>query len=162
MEKSVIPSNPVADEVRARDEESLSRIVGWETFSPAQKQVLQVLPWFKTLTAACDYLGYSAKGMQVEGSRNKKLQSAFNSRKDSRIQIARQMGADMLGFALTELKELLTKADAKETTKLGAIKLVFELNNMVKGNQPTGVSNTLVQAENVVMYDGARSANGND
>ena len=162
MEKSVIPTKPIADIVRDKDDESLERIDGWSTFTSMQKKVLQVIPWFSTLEDACTYLECSAHSMRRRISQNKKLRAAFDSRKDMRVDMAREMGADMLGIALNGLQVILTDPRTRAQARLAAIKLVFELNNVVKGPQAAGVTNTLVQAENVVMYDGARSVNDND
>ena len=155
-------ASQMSKEIQKRDLEDVEGVDGWDTFTPIQKRVLQVLPWFQTLDAACRYIGCSYRGMQNKASANKKLRAAIQNRGGLfRTKVAREIGADMLGFALSELQGILTNPDVKEGTRLNAIKMVLDLNNMMGKENQAAVSNTLVQAENVVMYEGARSANGN-
>ncbi len=151
-EQSVVAAM-MSDDIRRRDEAKLARLNGWEGFAPMQKKVLGVLPWFQTLEASCRYLGLSAGAVRMQMKRNDLFRQAVEIRRDQdREEIAKEMGRDMLGFAMAKMYTLLTDEEVPHATQLAAVKAVLDMNDL-GGSKNKGGAEVNILAQQVKMFD---------
>lgn len=128
----------LSSQIAVQDDENIAGIHGWETFTPRQKDILLVLPWFGNITDAWRFVRPNdtakSKTIQNEMSKNSALQEAVQVRKQFKIDIARNMGADMLGLALFHIKHFLEDKEVTDTNRMKAIELTLKMNP--EFNQP--------------------------
>ena len=111
-------------------------LVGWETFTPDEKQFLMVYPWFGEKKMAAEYIGRDAQWYDRRQRQCPLFKDAVSTRASTPTRIVRQYAADLMGKAMLRLEEMLEPNGADKRTQLEATKLLLRMTGAAETEEP--------------------------
>ena len=153
LKHPALMAKTMRDRVEAADMADVESLVGWETFTPDEKQFLIVYPWFGEKKTAAEYIGRDAQWYDRRQRQYPLFKDAVSTRASTPTRIVRQYAADLMGKAMLRLEEMLEPNGADKRTQLEATKLLLRMTGAAETEEPLVPTRThTINTWNVKMF----------